>query len=106
MRAPVFPGLFDPPIAPALSPVARHCSSMGALDAAEHSGRQALALLALYRAQGPQTDQEAADALGIERTSVNARRAGLIRLRLVDASPKGIRKNASTGISNATWGLT
>lgn len=105
MRAPVFPGLFDPPIAPAMTPIARHCSSMGALDAAERSGRQALALLALYRAQGPKTDAEAADALGIERTSVNARRAGLIRLRLVDAAPKGIRKNAATGISNSLWGV-
>ena len=106
MRAPVFPGLFDPPMAPALSPVARHCSSMGALDAAERSGRQALALLAAYRQHGPLTDQEAADRLGIERSSINARRAGLIRLSLVDASPKGIRKNTATGISNATWGLT
>lgn len=104
-RPPVLPGLFDPPIASALSPLARHCSALGAQDAAKVSDRQSLALLSLYQTRGPLTDQEAADALGLQRNSINARRNSLIKLKLVDERPKGTRKNEVTGISNATWGL-
>ncbi len=105
MSNPVLPGMFDPPIAPAQSPLARHCSSMGAADAAHRADRQSLALLALYRQHGALTDAEAADLLGIQRSSINARRNTLIALQLVDGQPKGTRKNATTGISNALWGL-
>lgn len=87
------------------SMLSAHCSSLGALDAAPKANGQALALLAAYRAHGPLTDQEAADRLGLQRCAVNARRAALIGLGLVDAQPKGTRTNARTGIRNATWGL-
>lgn len=79
-----------------------HTSAMGAVAASERAGRQALALLALYRDRGPLTDREAAEALGVERTTVNARRAELRKLRLVRAV--GVRR-AATGINNTTWGL-
>lgn len=104
-RVPVLPGLFDPPIAASMSPLAKHCSSMGAQAAAQVADRQSLAILALYRSRGPQTDAEVEAALNIRRSSVNARRRVLIQLGLVDPQPKGTRKNAVTGISNSTWGL-
>lgn len=87
------------------SVIARHCSAQGAQQAAETANSQALALLALYHSRGPLTDQEAADTLRIQRCAVNARRASLIKLGLVDPEPKGTRKNPRTGVRNATWGL-
>jgi len=85
------------------TPMSLHCSAEGAKSAAERCGRQALALLALYRARGPLTDADAADAMGIERTSINARRNALVRLGLVEAYDT--IKNARSGISNVRWQL-
>lgn len=65
----------------------------------EHAG------ITIYHGDCRETDQEAADRLGLQRCAVNARRSGLIRLGLVDAQPKGTRKNPTTGITNSTWGL-
>lgn len=62
-------------------------------------------LFVLYRSRGPLADQEAADTLRIQRCAVNARRASLIKLGLVDPEPKGTRKNPRTGVRNASWGL-
>lgn len=84
-------------------PLARHCSHQGAVQAAERAGRQAVAILALYAAQGPLTDAEVAEALGIQRSSVNARRAALMKLRLVRSW--GTKQNPATGITNTTYGL-
>lgn len=103
MNHPALPDLFSPPIAPALDPVARHCSSMGALSASERIGRQCLALLTLYRQHGPFTDAEAAARLRVERTTICARRHELIARGLVQRV--GTRKHATTLISNTTWGL-
>lgn len=83
--------------------LSRHTSWCGAQSANERVGKQALAMLALYRTVGPLTDAEMATALGIERSSVNARRALLVRLGLVEAA--GIKKNAQTGIGNTVWQL-
>jgi hypothetical protein len=83
--------------------LSRHCSAQGAIAAAERCGRQALTLLALYRARGPLTDAQAAEAMGIERTSINARRNALRKLGLVQAVDAV--KNTQTGISNTRWGL-
>jgi len=83
--------------------LSRHCSAQGAISAKERCGRQALALLALYRARGPLSDAQAAEAMGIERTSVNARRNSLVKLGLVVAVDAV--KNPQTGINNTRWGL-
>lgn len=85
------------------SDIPAHCSHAGAKAAAERAGRQALALLAAYREHGPLTDAEAAYWLNVERTTINARRAELMRLGLVKVD--GVRKNPKSNISNATWGL-
>lgn len=95
---------FTAPIAPSSSPLARHCSQQGAQSAQERIGRQCLALITLYRQRGPQTDVEAATALGIERTSICARRNELRRRGLVEAV--ATKRNEETGISNTTWGLS
>lgn len=97
------PDLFSTPIAPAADPVARHASAMGALDASERVGRQCLVLLNLYRRLGALTDQEAADALHLDRTTINARRSELIKQGHVVRI--GTRKNARTHITNSTWGV-
>lgn len=83
--------------------IARHCSHQGAVSAAERAGRQAVAILALYQQRGPLTDAEVAEALGIQRSSVNARRAALAKLQLVRSW--GTKKNAATGVNNVIWGL-
>lgn len=84
-------------------PVSRHCSHQGAVAASEKVGRQCVQLMTLYRQKGPQTDQEAADALGIQRSTVNARRAELVKRGLVQAV--GTSKNMATGVNNTLWGL-
>lgn len=87
------------------SMLAAHCSSLGALAAAGKANGQALQLLTLYRERGALTDQDAADLLGVQRSTVNARRNDLIRLGHVDETPKGTKRNAVTGIRNSLWGL-
>lgn len=94
---------FTAPIAPARNPLAKHCSQQGAQSAQERIGRQCLALLTLYRQSGPLTDAEAAQALEIDRSTINARRNELRRRGLVEAV--GTKRNEHTGISNTTWGL-
>lgn len=84
--------------------ISRHCSHAGAVAASERVGRQCVELLAAYARHGALTDAEAATHLGVERTTINARRAELIRRGLVVAT--GTKKNAATGIRNTTWGLT
>lgn len=92
---------FSAPIAPSAVPLARHCSSMGARHAQERFARQALALLTLYRQRGPLTDKEAAQALGVERSTINARRNELVKRGLVTAV--GVRRSEDTRINNTTW---
>lgn len=83
--------------------ISRHCSHQGALKASEGAGRQCLALLTLYRQQGPLTDMEAADLMGVERSTINARRRELRLRGLVSA--KGSKTNGRSGVRNTTWGL-
>lgn len=45
------------------------------------------------------TDAELAMHLGIQRSTVNARRA-----EMIDVIETGTRKNPATGVSNTTWG--
>lgn len=83
-------------------PRSRHTSYAGAKAASERVARQAMRLIDAYRDHGPLTDAEAAFFLGVERTTINARRAELIARSLVES--KGTRKSVH-GISNTTWGL-
>ena len=98
------PAVPDPPIAPSASPIAKHCSSMGALVV--QPGRENLwrRMLAKYRI-APRTDAEMAEWLGVQRSTINARRAELIAMGLVE-DMKRTRKNPVTGVSNTLWGLT
>lgn len=84
------------------TPLAAHCSWLGAEDAKARSGKQTAALLGLYEQHGPLTDAEAARRLGVERTTVNARRNELVRRGLVVAVDT---VKAATGIRNTRWGL-
>lgn len=84
-------------------PMSRHCSHAGAVAAIERVGRQCLELMTAYRERGALTDAEAALVLGIERSTINARRAELVKRGLVRAV--GTKKNESTGVSNTTWGF-
>lgn len=98
----VIEGTFELPFGGSIT-VSRHCSHQGAVAASERVGRQCVELLGAYATQGPLTDAEAAKHLGIERSTINARRAELIRRLLV--AKHGTKRNPETGITNTTWGL-
>jgi len=96
--------------------ISRHCSYSGALEASERVGRQALALLTAYRVYGPLTDRQAANVLTaqlpehvqasgkrIERTTITARRAELIRRGLVQAVDT---VTGTCGVKNVRWGVS
>lgn len=93
---------FTTPIAPSGSPLARHASWLGAISGQERVGRQCLALLQLYRDEGPLTDREAAKRLGVERTTINARRGELVKRGWVVAVDL---VETETGVKNTRWGL-
>lgn len=84
------------------TPLSSHCSCSGAEDAKGRALTQTVRYLAALRQQGPLTDAEAAKLLGIERSSVNARRAVLVKAGLVIAD--SVRKGP-TGAKNTTWKL-
>lgn len=94
---------FDLPFQGA-EPGSRQCSYDGAKAASERVGRQCLALLTLYREHGPLIDAEAAAGLGVERSTINARRAELVKRGLVKRYYN--IKNETTGIMNSAWGLS
>jgi DNA-binding Lrp family transcriptional regulator len=75
---------------------------MGAVSGAERVGRQCLALLSLYREQGPLTDAEAASLMEVERTTICARRNELRRRGLVKAIDTVVGHYL---IRNMRWGL-
>jgi len=83
--------------------ISARCSREGAVAASERVARQCLRLLTAYAQRGPMNDREMAAFLGLERTTVNARRNELVKRALV--MPYGKRK-AETGINNTQWGLT
>ena len=86
-----------------ITPPSRHASYLGAQDASGRSQPQAERYLKLLRERGPQTDWEAAKALGLERTSITARRAPLVRAGLV--VPDGFRPGPTGKIRNCVWAL-
>lgn len=85
-----------------LTTLSRHCSWAGAQSALEKAGPQCRALYDLYEERGPLTDWEASEALGLLRSTINARRATLIADGLVKVH--GI-KPGRFGKPNSTWGL-
>ena len=93
----------DLPFASSPSPLAGQASFAGATAAAGRSETQTMRLLELYAKRGPTNDWDAAKVLGIERSTVNARRVPLCRRGIVVAVDKV--KNNETGITNVRWGL-
>jgi hypothetical protein len=83
---------------------ARHASRKGAEDAANRAENQTARLIALYQ-QYPDglTDWRAAELLGIERTSVNARRSPLVKAGVVVAN--GFVKDEHSDVANTRWQL-
>ncbi len=87
--------------------LSRHCSADGARAALRRSAGQTARYLRLLERRGAEgcTDLEAALILGIERTSVNARRSVLCQLDPPWVVPVGTRPGP-TGIRTTAWGLS
>lgn len=87
-----------------ITPLSRFTSHQGAEDAMDRALPQTvryLALLKLHR--GGLTDAEAAKLLRLERTSVNARRAPLVKAGIVVAD--GTRPGPTGRVKNTVWRL-
>jgi hypothetical protein len=89
------------------TPLSRHCSAQGAQDAQPRACRQTRRYLLLLDARGAEgaTDWEAARLLGLERTTINARRVPMTKgdqpwIGTVKTRP------GPTGVKNAVWQLT
>ena len=80
----------------------RHASHAGAEEAKDRALSQTVRYLELLKEHGGLTDAEAARLMGVERSSVNARRAPLCKAGLVIA--EGYRKGP-TGNKNTVWRL-
>ncbi len=93
----------DLPFAESPSPLAGQTSYNGAQAATGRAENQTIRLLELYAKRGPTHDWDAAKWLGIERSTVNARRVPLCKRGIVVAVDTV--KNADTGIRNVRWGL-
>lgn len=84
------------------TPLSRHTSRAGAKDARSRALSQAIRYLrALKDHPHGLTDLEAADLLGVERTSINARRRELVKAGLVYAD--GTTRPGPTGVRNVAW---
>ena len=79
-----------------------HSSWTGAREAQPRAGSQIARLLALYREQGPHSDQQAAQVLGLPLASVCARRSVLLARRQVEH--KGYIPGVGTA-KQSTWGI-
>ena len=85
------------------TPQSRHASRMGAENAAPRALSQTIKYLQALkdRPQYGLTDAEAATVLGVERSSINARRAPLVKAGLVYASSD--TRPGPTGVANTVW---
>lgn len=85
-----------------LTPQSAHASRAGAEDAAPRALSQTVRYLSLLKSR-PQgcTDAEAAELLGLERSSVNARRVPLVKAGLVYAD--GFRPGPTGKVRNTIW---
>lgn len=104
--APMDPACVSPSgigkVSPSADPTAKHCSRMGAEDVVGRAEAQRERLFNTYTVMGPQTDQEMADFLGIDRSSVIPRRTELMEAGRVQKI--GWKRNDATGVANTTWG--
>lgn len=84
------------------TPQSRHASRSGAEDAAARSTSQTIRYLSLLKSR-PQgcTDWEAKELLDLERTTINARRAPLVKAGLVYAD--GFRPGPTGKVKNTVW---
>ena len=84
-----------------ITAISRHCSAEGARSALRRSAGQTARYLRLLARQGARgcTDYEAAAILGVERTSINARRSVLCQLEPPWVVPVGTRPGP-TGVRN------
>lgn len=103
------PAVPQVPIAPSASPIAKHCSSMGALAMEKPRETYWRTMVMLYSIF-PRTDAEIAARLStsvktIHPSTISARRRELIQQGLVQDLPVGTRKNPKTGVNNSVWGL-
>jgi hypothetical protein len=82
------------------SPQPRHASYLGAKDAEPRAGRQLTLYLQALEDEGPNglTDAEAARILGLERSTINARRNQLGDRVYADGFRPGV-----SGIRNTVW---
>lgn len=79
----------------------RHASHAGAENAAPRALSQTVRYLQTLKARPHGlTDAEAADLLGLQRSSINARRVPLVKAGLV--VPDGFREGTS-GVKNTVW---
>lgn len=85
------------------TPLSQHTSRHGAEDAAPRALSQTVRYLAALKAYGGLTDAEAAKLLNVERTSINARRAPLVKAGLV--VPNGTRPWPTGKVQNVVWCL-
>lgn len=85
------------------TPLSRHCSHQGAEDAKDRALSQTIRYLALLKESGGLTDWEAHERLGIERTSITARRRPLVVAGIV--VPSDETRPGPTGTKNTVWRL-
>lgn len=85
------------------TPLSRHTSFQGAEDAQARALPQTVRYLAALRQHGGLTDAEAAKVLQLERSSINARRAPLVKAGIV--VPDGTRPGPTGKVKNVVWRL-
>lgn len=90
------------------TPLSRHCSAQGALDAQPRVCRQTRRYLFLLHARGLHglTDWEASVLMGVERTTVNARRNPLTKGDQPWVTTTETRPGPTGRVKNAVWVLT
>ncbi len=88
------------PFASGITPQSQHTSRAGAEDAAGRALPQTIRYLRCLKDHGGLTDLEAAKLLGLERSSINARRVPLMKAGIVVSC--GFRKGP-TGVKNCVW---
>ena len=86
-------------------PLSTHTSYLGAASASARALPQLVTYLALLWHAYPDglTDAESAERMGVERSSINARRAPAVQAGLVE--PYGTRQRAATETANCVWRL-
>lgn len=87
------------------TPRARQAGASGAEIARRGRGKLQRRYLALLLEHGPQSDQEAADALHVLRCSINSTRGALVRYGLVEDAEQHVQ-NRATKAKNERWKLT